>query len=241
MFRKILAAAILVGLTAEANAALSTGDLAFTAFNADEDGWVLTTFKDIDANTTIYFSDNTWTGSAFNATESFHAWNTGASSITAGTVIRFSQIDAPTRSASIGSFSGSGSNFGMSATSETIYAYLGSSQNAPTTFLTAVSSESDTTSLNNAGLSAGVNAIKLTNSTDYAEYIGTRSGLTSFLGYQALVNNPSNWKILVGGDQSLKVPNTDNFSAVPLPGAAWLFSSVVAGFTLIRRRENQHG
>jgi hypothetical protein len=45
---------------------------------------------------------------------------------------------------------------------------------------------------------------------------------------------------LVGGDQSLKVPNTDNFSAVPLPGAAWLFSSVVVGFTLISRRKNQH-
>ena len=240
MFRKILAAAILVGLTAEANAALSTGDLAFTAFNADEDGWVLTTFKDIDADTTIYFSDNTWNGSAFNPTESFHTWNTGTSSIAAGTVIRFSQIDVDARSASIGSFSASGGNFGMSATAETIYAYIGSSQSTPTTFLTAVSSESNNTSLTNAGLTAGVNAVKLTNSTDYAEYIGARSGLISFPAYSSLVNDASNWNILVGGDQGPQQPNTGNFSAVPVPGAVWLFSSVVAGFTLISRRKNHH-
>lgn len=49
MLRKILAAAVLVGLAVEANASLVTGDTAFTAFtafNADEDGWALTTFKD---------------------------------------------------------------------------------------------------------------------------------------------------------------------------------------------------
>lgn len=240
MFCKILAAAILLGLTAQTNAALSTGDLAFTAFNADEDGWVLTTFKTIDANTTIYFSDNTWTGNAFNATESFHSWNTGAASIAAGTVIRFSRIDADARSASIGNLSGSGSNFGISATSETIYAYLGSSQNTPITFLTAISTETDTSSLNNAGLTAGVNAVKLVNSTDYAEYIGIRSGLNNFPAYTALVNDPTNWNILVGGDQSLQQPNTGNFSAVPVPAAAWLFGSAVAGFTLISRRKYHH-
>ena len=192
MFRKILAAAILVAITAQANTALSNGDVAFTGFNADEDGWVITTFKDIDANTTIYFSDNTRTGSTFDTTESFHTWNTGASSITAGTLILFSQIDAGPRSASIGSFSGSGSNFGISAKSETIYAYLGSSQSAPNTCLTAVSTENDTACLTNAGLSAGFNAVKLTNSTDYAEYIGVRNGLSSFLADQSLVNDTMN-------------------------------------------------
>lgn len=37
--------------------ALTTGDFAFTAFNADEDGWSLVTFVDIAANTQVYFSD----------------------------------------------------------------------------------------------------------------------------------------------------------------------------------------
>lgn len=238
MFRKILAAAILVGLTAEAQASLTTGDLVFTAFNADEDGWALTTFKDIDANTTIYFSDNTWTGSGFNPTESFHTWNTGLSSIAAGSVVRFSQIDLDSRSVSIGSLSGSGSNFGMSATSETIYAYLGTSTSAPTTFLTAISSEINAASLTNAGLTEGVNAVKITNSTDFAQYIGDRSSQTSFSAYQGLINNAANWNIQVGGDQALQVPNTTNFSTVPVPGAVWLFGSVLVGFTMVTRRKS---
>ncbi len=242
MFRKMLATAILIGLTAEANASLSSGDLAFTAFNADEDGWALTTFKDIAANTTIYFSDNSWNGAAFNPTESFHTWNTGLAPIAAGSVIRFSKIDVASRSVSIGSLSGSGSNFGMSASAETIYAYLGNSVTAPTTFLTAVSSEANNTSLTNAGLSAGVNAIKLTSSADFAEYNGDRVNQTVFSDYAALINNPANWAISVGGEfggAETPVLNTTPFTiaAVPVPAAAWLFGSALVGFTLISRRK----
>ncbi|MEH2084643.1 MAG: hypothetical protein V7K89_33135 [Nostoc sp.] len=39
--------------------ALIQGDIAFTSFNTDEDGWSIVTFVDIDPNTTIYFSDGT--------------------------------------------------------------------------------------------------------------------------------------------------------------------------------------
>ena len=38
--------------------AVSSGDLAFTAFNADEDGWSLVTFVDLAANSQFYFTDN---------------------------------------------------------------------------------------------------------------------------------------------------------------------------------------
>ena len=38
---------------------LSTGDISFTAFNADgEDDFAIVALADIPANTTIYFSDN---------------------------------------------------------------------------------------------------------------------------------------------------------------------------------------
>lgn len=239
MLRKILAAAILTATALEANASLTAGDIAFTSFNADEDGWSLVTFVDIAANTTIFFSDNAWMGSSFNATESFHTWNTGANQIGAGTLIRFSEIDAATRAASVGSFAGSGSNFGISATNETIFAYLGSSVSTPTTFLTAISSEG-TTNIANAGLVAGVNAVVLNNSTDYAEYIGVRTGAAAFDDYRASVNNAANWNILVGGSQELQLPNTANFAispaAVPVPATAWLFSSVVGLFCAVSRR-----
>ena len=238
MLRKILAAAVLAATALEANASLTTGDIAFTSFNADEDGWSLVTFVDIAANTSIFFSDNTWNGSSFNTTESFHTWNSGAAAISAGSVIRFSAIDAAGRSASIGSLTGSGSNFGISATNETIYAYLGSTS-TPTTFLTGVSSEG-TASLSAAGLVAGVNAVALTNSTDYAEFTGVRTGAAAFGDFRAVVNNAANWNILVGGAQEGKVPNTASFSvipaSVPLPAAGWMFLSVTGLFGCLSRR-----
>lgn len=242
MFAKTLIAALLTLSALEANAALNTGDIAFTSFNADEDGWSLVTFVDIAANTTVFFNDNEWNGSGFNTGESTHTWNTGISAISAGTVIRFSSIDIASRAASIGSFSGSGTNFGMSASSETIYAYLGSDIDTPSTFLTAISSEGST-NLTPAGLFDGINAIVLTNSTDYAEYIGARAGEISFSDYRALVNNSANWNISVGGTQDAQIPNTSAFSvtpaAVPLPAAAWLFGSALTGFTVFSRNRKQ--
>lgn len=236
MFRKTLIATLLCLSAVEANAALSTGDLAFTSFNADEDGWSLVTFVDIAADSTIYFSDNAWASGVFNPTESFHTWNTGLTGISAGSVIRFSSIDTAARTASVGTLLGSGSNFGMSASNETIYAYLGSDINTPSTFLTAISSESSSAALTSAGLTAGLNAVLLTNSTDYAEYIGARAGEANFSDYRAQVNNAANWTILVGGAQDAQIPNTSSFSAVPVPGAVWLFGSVLFSFTAVGGR-----
>lgn len=228
--------------TALSAQALGTGDLAFTSFNADEDGWSLVTFVDLAANTKIYFSD----GTASNATtignsESSFQWNTGAAVIQAGTVVRFSAIDVATRSASIGSFSlVSGSNLGLSATAETVYAFLGTSATSVTTMLTAASSEANANSLTTVGLTAGVNAIKLTSSTDFASYTGTRAGELSFAAYAPLVNNASKWAINVGGDGSSVVPNTNAFSvtAVPEPETyALMMSGLLAvGFIARRRR-----
>ena len=71
-------------------AALTKGDIGFISFNADEDGWSIVAFVDIDPNTIIYFTDNEATSAtAFNTAESYFQWSTGASTITAGTVVRF--------------------------------------------------------------------------------------------------------------------------------------------------------
>lgn len=235
MFRKTLIASLLCLSAVEANAALSTGDLVFTSFNADEDGWSLVTFVDITADSTIYFSDNEWDGNAFNSSESFHTWNTGLVGISAGSVIRFSSIDTGARAASFGTISASGSNFGISASSETIYAYLGSDINTPSTFLTGISTEGSS-NLTPAGLVDGLNAVVLTNSTDYAEYTGARAGEVSFSDYRTQVNNAANWAILVGDAQEAQIPNINSFSAVPVPGAVWLFGSALACFTVVGGR-----
>lgn len=239
--KKSFLALVLAAASSQASA-LTTGDIAFTSFNADEDGWSLVTFVDIAANTTLYFSDNEATSpAAFNTGESAFSWNTGASVIDAGTVVRFSAIDDVSRAASVGSFSAvDTTNLGLSASSDTLYAYLGASHAAPTTFLAAVSSEGST-NLTPAGLTAGVNAVVLTNSTDYAEYTGVRSGEISFAGYKPFVNNPVNWSIITTGDNSLATPNTAAFTITPVPEpeayAMMLAGLGLVGIVVSRRRK----
>lgn len=193
---------------------LTTGDLAFVSFNADEDGWSIVTFVDIAPDTIIYFSDNeaSSTTTFVDSLESSFQWDTGASTIPAGAVVRFSAIDVPTRTVSIGTFTAvNETNPGLSTSNETLYAYLGTSDTQPTTFLTAVSSEGSTF-LTPAGLTDGINAVVLTASTDYGEYNGPRSGQASFADYKALVNNSVNWTIDTTNDHSADVPNTTNFT-----------------------------
>jgi FG-GAP-like repeat len=172
-------------------AVLTKGDIAFTSFNADEDGFSLVTFVDIDPSTTIYFTDNEATGTtggvtSFSTNESFSKWVSPVTTVAAGTVIRFSTVDNLTLlAASVGSFTretvtGS-ANWGIAGGGDAIYAFLGSSATNATTILTAISSGDTvipstggaaTTAaiFTNAELTVGTNAVQLRTSADYAEY-----------------------------------------------------------------------
>lgn len=221
-----------------AHAALVTGDIAFTAFNADEDGWALVALADIDAGTTIFFQDNEWNGASFNTGESSFRWDTGAAAIGAGTVIRFSAIDSASRAASLGMFSVvASSNIGLSATAETVYAFLGTDATTPTAFLTAVTTDTTTLDIATTGLVPGIDAIALTASTDFGQYTGDRSNQTTFGAYRALINNPANWNSVTAGDNAATIPNTTAFTLtpVPLPAALPLFLSAMAGLVLRSR------
>jgi hypothetical protein len=88
-----IAAAGFVATAPAHAAALVQGDLAFTAFNTGEDGWSLTSFKNIDPNTTIYFSDNEATSTtAFNTGESFFKWVTGPGILTRWSKTPYSSV-----------------------------------------------------------------------------------------------------------------------------------------------------
>lgn len=249
MFRSTLIAAALLA-TSSAHA-LNTGDLAFTSFNADEDGWSMVTFVDIAANTRVYFTDNEWNGSAigaggaFNTGESHHQWVSGASVIAAGTVIRFSAIDVAGLSASVGSLSRatvSGSaNFGISQSADTVYAYQGSSASEATNFIAAISTGGFSVAegqLANTGLADGVNAVKLKAASDYAEYAGVRSGQTTFAAYKPLVASSANWSDLGDGSYASKVPDVTAFAvtAVPEPSTEAMLLAGLGMLGLIARR-----
>ncbi len=246
--KKSVFALALLAASAQAQA-LTTGDMAFTSFNADNDGWAMVTFVDIAANTTVYFSDNEWNGTAFvDANEHALSWNTGTATIAAGSVVVFTEIDAAPEviRASVGTLALAGSggtNLGFAKSNETVYAFLGSSGVAPTTFLTALTTENDSASANitNAGLTIGVNAIALVNDADFGEYTGARTGQASFASYASLVNDAANWNDVGSGEFTGNVLNSTAFSVTAVPEAS-TYGMMLAGLGLVgfmaRRRNN---
>jgi hypothetical protein len=243
----IAAAAFAAGAAASHAALTNPGDLAFTSFNADEDGWSMVALSNIDPNTTVYFTDNEWNGlalgggGAFNTGESYHQWVSGSSLINAGTVIRFSAIDnATSLAASVGSLSratvAGSTNYGVNQTQDTVYAYLGSAPSAPTIFLSAVTNngvfDAAQGLITSTGLTLGNSAIALTLSSDYAEYTGSRSNQASFAQYLPFVGNVANWNVQGDGTFAATIPNTTAFTVTPVPEASE-YSMMLAGLGMI--------
>lgn len=185
---------------------LAPGDLIFTAYNADgDDGLAFVTFVDLEANTTVYFTDNEWTvpDNQFNDGESFLTWVSGDTILPAGTVVALTGLSADSVQSTAGSVSAGSLN--LNASNEGLFAYLGTAPEAPTLFLSAVTNGSQATSfgtLDNTGLVAGATAIVLPNGADVADYTGPRQGLDP-AGYRIALNNPDNYAVQDGsGDQS---------------------------------------
>jgi PEP-CTERM motif len=247
MIKQLFAVAAVAAATLPAQA-LTAGDLAFTSFNADEDGFAMVALADVAAGTKVYFSDNEWTGSAFNSGESFSSWTSGAAIVSAGTVIRFSKTDSATLlAASVGTLSretvSGSSNYGFSQSEDTLYAYLGSSATMATTFLAAVSTSTYGStaggSLSGTGLGIGAGAVQLAFGSDYAEYSGDRSLQTTFAGYKPLVSDVALWADSGDGSFANRVPDTTSFTtAVPEPGTYALLLAGLAAVGFVARRRS---
>jgi len=176
--------------------ALNPGDIAFTGFNADgSDNLSFVALTPIPSGTAIHFTDNEWTGSAFNTGESGFTW-TASANITAGTVVTIDNVST-TVTSNLGTilYFDPG-NKGISNSDEIIYAYQGTTA-VPTVFLTALANDQLTTGATlPPGLTAGVNAIEFITTDvdmDVAAYNGVRSGQVSFADYLPLLNNPAQW------------------------------------------------
>ena len=240
MNRKLVVAALLAA-SGSVNA-LQPGDLAFTAFNADEDGFALVALRNVPAFTTVHFSDNEWSGGApgvgaFNTGESTFAWISGAATLAAGSVVRFSAIDKAARASSVGGFGLIGSGLpGFAATGDTLFAYTADAAGVPTGFIAAMSSENFTGStLAGTGLSIGANAVAITSGADFGEYSGVRNGLASFPAYASLVNDAANWSAFATGEFAATVPNLAPFTVAAIPEPQ-TYALTLTGLALIAWR-----
>ncbi len=181
------------------------GDLAFTGLNAENnDDFSLVALKEIPANTTVYFRDDEWNGSALgsggafvDALESSFSWNTGVLAIPGGTIISFTNIgNTGLAAVSVGTVTYiNTANTGIGGNDEAIFCYLGSDVNTPTVMLTAIGKGVNafgTSGLNGTGLTEGIEAIYFTLGVDIAAYNGARLGFTAS-GFKSVINTATNW------------------------------------------------
>jgi hypothetical protein len=126
--------------------ALNPGNIAFVGFNADgNDNIAFVALTDINPGEVIIFEDNEWNGTAFADTnEGAFSW-TATSLVAAGTIVRIDNIGSGTITASTGTAVDAGTlspsrgtNRGVAAGDEVIYAYQGTA--ASPTFLAAIAS-----------------------------------------------------------------------------------------------------
>ncbi len=166
----------------------TTGDIAFTAFNADGDtDFSLINLVDLSPNTIIYIKDGS----------GFLTWNTGSSVIKSGSITVFTDVDAasnPLLGVSKGSIEKSGS-FNWSASGEAVFVYLGTDKDTPTTYLTGLKNGNLSGELTGTGLTAGVDFLEFNpvSSPDGGFYSGLRSTEAVYSSYFALLINKNNW------------------------------------------------
>lgn len=209
---------------------LNPGAIAFVGFNADgNDDLAFVALTAIAENDVIRFTDNEWNGSplvsggAFvNFNEGVINWTAPVGGITAGTVVRLSNLATPTPVASAGNLTRSG-DFDIGAENEMIYAYQGTAQ-IPTGFLAVIATHSVDSTIG-TGLNAS-HVIYLPNDRDVAAYNGSRSSEASFPAYLMLLGVAANWVTEDGpGDQSA------NGIAPDVPFAATAFTVTSVGNT----------
>jgi hypothetical protein len=184
----------------EAPQGVVAGDIAFTRYASDDDGFSILTFVDIPANSVFYFTDNAYTTASgpLATNESTMTWTTPNTIIPAGTTISFNYVTASMVISPSGNGTLTGNINGLSTSGDQILMFKGTNSTTPTLFITAINwgnagawFTSGTTTSNDSYLPADltnqVNAISFTSDIDNGYYNNTQSG--SIASLKALINN----------------------------------------------------
>ncbi|WP_346882018.1 Ig-like domain-containing protein [uncultured Algibacter sp.] len=215
--------ALLFSIVTFANTPLGPGDIAFIGLNLDgPDDYAFILLKDVDATTTITFTDRGWTGSGFSGFtgEASWTWTSGAM-LTVGTVITI------TTNGSL-SVSGGGSVSGavpvLSGIGDQIFAYQGF--DASPTFIAGIHS--------NFNGSTDMNWDGLSNSNQTSALPSTLTNGTNAIRLHATNVERDNWRYncaVVSGDVATvraainNISNWNNDNGIPFspvaPACAW--------------------
>ncbi len=178
--------------TTSGTSILQPGDIVFVGYGTDDpDKFAFLLRTDIAAGTTITFTDNSWTGSAFVVTEQTGTWTAPVGGLTKGTLVK---IEGTTVT---GGGTMSASLNGLSASGDQILAYQGNSGSP--SFIAGISSTgwliSGATSSNAsylpAALTLNVSAMTFSSEQDNSYYAGPQTLGTSVA--PSFVYNSSNW------------------------------------------------
>ena len=181
----------------------NAGDIAFIAMNVDaDDDFAFVALSEISAGTAIYFTDNEWTGSAFNDLNETELTWTATSTVSAGTVVLFSDTDS-TSSINVSTGSTSGS-LNLNSSNECLWALSAppatSYGSAPTFYGVICSDIANGDTVLGTGLTLGTNGIDFNNDYDGFLYNGSRSNQANFSSYLNLIYDSSNWTNVGNGN-----------------------------------------
>lgn len=168
--------------------------IAFTGYNADgDDNVAFVALVPIAEGDVIIFTDNEWNGSDLGSgggfvdtNEGTLTWTAPVGGIAEGTVVTLDNVSLGTRTASVGTLTGS--NFALAAGGDTIYAIQGAVL-SPTRVLAAISANTDV--ITGTGLT---DHVVLATGTDIGAYNGSRSSQTTYANYLSLIHDEAtNW------------------------------------------------
>ncbi len=241
-------------LSSSAFGALVAGDIAIVGFQASGVGGDSISFVslvELAAGTTLYFTDNGWTGTAFrgvtaidgDGNENLMRW-TAVNTIAAGTIIGSKSTSADylwTTTGLVGAGTAAYAQLSLSSTGEQVTVLEGTVATNPLfSDFTALYNFDNTTSYENAttsgtgslapGLVQGTSAVLLSSVLNSAQFNVSTLASGTREEWLAAIGNSANWTMGTGTADS----PSGAISIVPAPGALALIAC--AGLLARRRR-----